>query len=84
MSWQDAADDDVVRNVSIATTKQWQRGSEIGFLFMNDCSRDQDPLAQYGADNVAKLKAISRKYDPDQVFQSLQNNGVLLRKVSSD
>lgn len=47
----------------------------------NDASRDQNPLASYGAANVAKLKAVARKYDPSQVFQKLQNDGFLLWKV---
>jgi len=48
---------------------------------MNDASRDQNPIAGYGAENVAKLKAVSEKYDPTQIFQVLQNDGFLLRKA---
>jgi hypothetical protein len=48
---------------------------------MNDASRDQNPLASYGTTNVEKLENISKKYDPQRVFQKLQNNGFLLSKV---
>lgn len=48
---------------------------------MNDASRDQNPIASYGADNVAKLKATALKYDPGKVFQTLQGNGFLVSKA---
>ena len=86
MDWTNAQDDATVRAVSIATTAKWQelsaaRGLNIPFTFMNDASRDQNPLAGYGATNLAKLRAASKKYDPSQVFQKLQNNGFLLSKA---
>jgi len=86
VDWANAGDDATVRAVSIATSKKWQqlgqaRGWYIPFIFLNDASRDQSPLAGYGATNLAKLKAVSKKYDPSQVFQNLQNNGFLLSKA---
>ena len=48
---------------------------------MGDSSRDQSPIAGYGADNVARLQATAEKYDPGRVFQTLQNDGFLLSKV---
>jgi hypothetical protein len=48
---------------------------------MNDASRDQNPLASYGKDNVQKLKTVAAKYDPSQVFQKLQNGGFLLSRI---
>jgi FAD/FMN-containing dehydrogenase len=38
-------------------------------------------MRSYGEDNVEKLKDVAAKYDPDGVFQQLQNDGFLLRKV---
>ncbi|EAQ84426.1 hypothetical protein CHGG_08440 [Chaetomium globosum CBS 148.51] len=81
IDWENAADDDVVRSVSIATTEEWKKRSTVELLYMNDCSRDQDPLRSYGAENVAKLCEVSHKYDPGQVFQKLQHDGFLLRKL---
>lgn len=86
VDWNNAEDDEKVRAVPIATSEKWkelgeQRGSYIPFLFMNDGSRDQSPLSMYGAENVARLKSVSRKYDPSQTFQKLQGNGFLLSKV---
>ncbi|KAL8859642.1 MAG: hypothetical protein Q9178_003756 [Gyalolechia marmorata] len=86
VDWENAEDDEQVRAVPIATSEKWkelgeQRGSYIPFLFMNDGSRDQSPLSLYGAENLARLKEVSRKYDPSQVFQTLQGDGFLLSKV---
>ncbi|KAL9636811.1 MAG: hypothetical protein Q9204_002111 [Flavoplaca sp. TL-2023a] len=86
VDWENSEDDEKVRAVPIATSAKWkelgeQRGSYIPFLFMNDGSRDQSPLSLYGAENVARLKQVSRKYDKSQVFQTLQGDGFLLSKL---
>lgn len=75
-----------MRSGSINFTEQWKTtGQELGvylpFMYMNDASRDQNPLASYGSTNVARLVEISQKYDPNQVFQNLQNDGFLLSKL---
>ncbi|KAI1466784.1 FAD-binding domain-containing protein [Daldinia caldariorum] len=86
VDWTDPKDDEKVRSVSIETTEQWkklgqERGLHIPFLYMNDASRDQNPLATYGAENIARLKEISLKYDPTQLFQKRQNGGFLLSRI---
>ena len=86
MDWQGANNDDAVRAAPIATTAKWkelgeERGLYFPFVYMNDASRDQNPIAAYGAANVEKLKAVAKKYDPGQIFQTLQNNGFLLSKT---
>jgi hypothetical protein len=57
------------------------RDELLNFVFMNDDSPTQTVLDSYGTANLAKLKAVSAKYDPDGIFQKLQNDGVLLRKI---
>lgn len=86
IDWTDLNDDAVVRQVSIDTAGQWKTlGEEHGLwlphLFMNDCSRDQNPISAYGRENIARLKIIALKYDKKQLFQKLQNSGFLLSKV---
>lgn len=86
IDWDNAADDAAVRSVSISTAEKWrdlgeQRGLHLDYLYINDASKDQNPIATYGAANVDKLKAIALKYDPEKVFQTLQNDGFLLRKI---
>lgn len=89
IDWDDPDHDDIVRGAALATTKAWEtlgkdRGSYLPFLYMNDASRDQDPLSTYTAENLQRLHAIAEKYDPQQVFQVLQNDGFLLSKVNGN
>jgi hypothetical protein len=56
-------------------------GILLDFVFMNDANFDQNPLASYGAANVQKLRVTAAKYDPGALFQRLQVDGFLLRKV---
>ncbi|RYP05144.1 hypothetical protein DL764_003998 [Monosporascus ibericus] len=82
----DEEDDELARSVSITTTARWrelsqERGLDIDFLYMNDASRDQSPLASYGEENVQKLKDVALKYDPTQLFQNLLNGRFLLSKL---
>lgn len=87
IDWEDPKDDEVVRGAAIATTEKWAelsaaRDLKIPFIYMNDASRDQNPLATYPAANLEKLKAVAAEYDPHGVFQSLQNGGFLLFHVN--
>ncbi|KAI0521217.1 FAD-binding domain-containing protein [Xylaria bambusicola] len=57
--------------------------TKIRYLFMNDAYDGQPVLSSYGVENVQKLRDISRKYDPHQVFQRLQNGGWLLSRETA-
>ncbi|KAK8040185.1 FAD-binding domain-containing protein [Apiospora rasikravindrae] len=86
VDWEAAQDDDVVRAVSIETTALMKRlsqarGLDVPFLYMNDASRDQNPIASYGSYSVERMKQVSQDYDREQVFQKLQNDGFLLKKL---
>jgi hypothetical protein len=39
------------------------------FQYLNYAGPGQNPLASYGASNIAKLQAVSKKYDPNSIFQ---------------
>lgn len=67
----------------IDTVDQWEklgreRGLYLPFLYMNDAAREQNPIVRYGEENVKRLKEVSLKYDPSQLFQTLQNGGFQL------
>lgn len=86
VDWTDPAHDDQVRAVSIETTRQWEklgrgRGLHLPFLYQDDCSRDQNPLASSGEENLAKLRQVALKYDKSQFFPRLQNGGFVLSKA---
>ena len=48
------------------------------FEYLNYADSSQDPIASYGADNVERLRATSRKYDPHGVFQKQVPGGFKL------
>jgi hypothetical protein len=77
IQWLDAADDtrvyqfcEKVKNRVIAVAKA--KGKYHPFIYMNYGSPYQNVVAGYGAANQARLKAISKKYDPTGVFEKLQ------------
>ncbi|UKZ78609.1 hypothetical protein TrVFT333_006355 [Trichoderma virens FT-333] len=77
ISWSNASDDERVLaaaqnmvNRSIAAARA--QGLDHPYLYQNYASYQQDVFASYGADNLAKLKSISAKFDPQQVWQKLQ------------
>jgi hypothetical protein len=86
VDWTHAEDDEIVRAVPIAIEKKWKelsekRGLDVKYRFPNDASRDQNPLATYGTENLERLKQIAIKYDPGKVFQDLQNDGFLVSQA---
>lgn len=77
----DAAHSAVSKVAAFVRTTAARMGLLLPFIFMNDCNWQEDPIASYGAENVARLKRVSKKYDPGKIFQNLQGDGFLLRKV---
>lgn len=74
--WANASDDarilaffsSIIRKVK-AEAKS--KGVDNDYIYMNYASQFEDPIASYGPANVAKLKAVSAKYDPQSVFINL-------------
>lgn len=77
LSWTDANDDkanmeaaqDYI-SASIAIAKEL--GAYNDYMYMPYSSPYQPVVSGYGAANVAKLKAVSKRYHPSGVFQTLQ------------
>jgi hypothetical protein len=46
-----------------------------GWLFLNYAGGDQDVLASYGETNIKRMRAASKAYDPNAVFQTLRRSG---------
>ena len=75
--WKNESDDELV----LATAKSLidrsvEKAKEIGadhqYLYQNYADISQDVFGGYGEENLKKLREISEKYDPEQVFQKLQ------------
>ncbi|KAG0128355.1 hypothetical protein HOY82DRAFT_586490 [Tuber indicum] len=86
IDWDNAADDTAVRAAGKSVTDKWSEVSNaMGFgnpyIYTNDASRDQNPIASYPPANIAQMRTISHKYDPKQIAQTLQSDGYLLSKV---
>lgn len=55
-----------------------KQGLLLDFMCMSFATGSQKVLRSYGADNVKRMQDTAAKYDPDGVFQRMQNNGFLL------
>ncbi|PWY81204.1 6-hydroxy-D-nicotine oxidase [Aspergillus eucalypticola CBS 122712] len=87
--WKNIQDEERVREavrkiVDAAESAAKRTGVYLPYKYSNYAAWDQDPLASYGAENVRRLKEVARKYDPEAVFQTLQNGGWLLSKVGME
>ena len=82
-NWQDSNDDsrlqiatqgalDKIRQAAL------DKGTALDFVYLNYASNSQDPIGSYGADNVQKLREVSRRYDPDGFFQKMVPGGFKL------
>ena len=73
-SWSNSADDDFVIGVGQKLINDVDAAAkELGvfhpFKYLNYAAKWQDPFGGYGAENLERLKTVSRKYDPSRVFQ---------------
>ena len=75
--WETAADDDktfkfVTRVFNRIMDEAKKRGLENDYLYMNYAAQFQNVIANYGPENVARLKKIQAAVDPAKVFEKLQ------------
>lgn len=50
----------------------------LDWEYLNYANETQDPLGSYGAENIMKLREISQRYDPGQVFHRFCQGGFKL------
>lgn len=80
----DAADDPVVIEaiktiVSRCNAAAEEMGLSHPYIYTNYASSFQKPILSYGEENVKKLRATQKKYDPFLVFERLQPGGCKLK-----
>ncbi|KAL3264517.1 hypothetical protein ABHI18_000732 [Aspergillus niger] len=56
-----------------------EKGLLLDFKCMSFATASQKVLGSYGVDNIKRMQEVAAKYDPEGVFQKLQNGGFLLR-----
>jgi hypothetical protein len=77
ISWSSADDDDAVFGaassfISRANATAHSQGVGFPFIYQNYAALEQPVFEGYGQRNLAKLRAVSEKYDPFGVWQNLQ------------
>jgi hypothetical protein len=75
--WSNESDDELVLSTAKSLIdRSIEKAKEIGayhrYLYQNYADISQDVFAGYGEENLKRLREISAKYDPEQVFQKLQ------------
>jgi hypothetical protein len=83
LTWDDAADDNRVMTaatvfIDLVEQEAKRRGVHSPFIYLNYANRGQKVISGYGAATQAKLRGVSRKYDPAGVFQSAVPGGFKL------
>lgn len=53
----------------------------LEWRYTNYADKSQNPLASYGEEGVARLRAAATKYDPDHVFQKLCCGGFKISNI---
>lgn len=77
ISWSNIADDDRILTAAQNILDRCQAAASAvrllnRYVYQNYASFRQDVFSGYGPENHARLKSVSAKYDPAQVFQKLQ------------
>lgn len=44
-------------------------GADNEFIYLNYADPSQNPLRSYGEENLAEIRRVAEKYDPEHVFQ---------------
>jgi hypothetical protein len=83
VAWSLDTDDEKILNFGIKFFDKVREMAEAkglmeDYLFLNDAAMDQEVIKSYGNQSVAKLRSVSKKYDPKQVFQKLVKGGFKL------
>ncbi len=88
IQWSEAQDDAAINAATESLLRQAiqyakSQGQYNQYLYLNYALQQQDPIAGYGADNQAFLRAVSKKYDPRGIFQKLVPGGFKLYRTDS-
>ncbi|RYP12520.1 hypothetical protein DL767_011250 [Monosporascus sp. MG133] len=74
MYWASKSDDDAILGTfrtAIEKIKQdsISKGQAVDHIYMNYSFTFQDPIGSYGAENTEKMRRVSKRVDPDGLFQ---------------
>ncbi|TEY73411.1 hypothetical protein BOTCAL_0078g00040 [Botryotinia calthae] len=88
VTWLEALDDQKFTDAAYATVDEINAAAEdLGvtnpFVYLNYAGKTQNPLAGYGEKNTEKMRALSKKYDPQGTFQKLVKGGFKIPGVET-
>ncbi|VUC26028.1 unnamed protein product [Clonostachys rosea] len=74
IKWDKTEDTELVQRLTREYIEKVDKDAEANqaahpFRFANYCAEWQDPMKGYGDENLQFMRNVSRKYDPDGVFQ---------------
>ena len=74
VDWAKAQDDELVERLTREAVEQidafaTSKGTAHRYRYMNYCGKWQKPFEGYGEENLQFLQDMSKKYDPDGLFQ---------------
>ncbi|RYC59539.1 hypothetical protein CHU98_g6678 [Xylaria longipes] len=83
VGWWHASDDAAANEATASLIARVEdaaksSGQYVDYIFMNDAAVAQNVIGHYGAGNVARLRAVQRRYDPRNIFQKLVPGGFKL------
>ncbi|KAI1746614.1 putative FAD-binding oxidoreductase [Xylaria castorea] len=83
VGWWDAEDDAAANEATASLIARIEdatksSGQHVDYIFMNDAAVTQNVIGHYGTVNVARLRAVQRRYDPREIFQKLVPGGFKL------
>lgn len=73
-SWSESSDDELINETAAKfiddiETLAREEGVYRSFIYLNYANKTQNPIDGYGAASKANLQALSKKYDPEGLFQ---------------
>ncbi|KAI0007173.1 6-hydroxy-D-nicotine oxidase [Xylariaceae sp. FL0662B] len=57
-------------------------GTDVEFEYLNYADKTQSPLGTYGPDNVAFMRQVAAKYDPDHILEERMPGGAKIPKAN--
>ena len=83
--WYDDGKDAAIHEALVEISERVQTAAKkrdlLSYLSMTFANKAQNVMRSYGVDNVKRMKDTAARYDPEGLFQNLQNGGFLLRNA---
>lgn len=83
LAWKNPKDDALFTSIGQDTINRLSKYAKSikkdnEYIYLDYAYETQNPLHSYGPDNLNKLRAVAKKYDPKEVFQKLVPGGFKL------